>query len=185
MTPPARGVHFCGGLAGPRSISYDFSRPGRWEAKAKVVSQSQSWRRNRGSAHRYEVEWTICRVPVRCSITPSLPVYANSSHRPVSKPKPSTLPKAEDPFIPGRRAALGDLLKFGSAWPDVRPLNAWWLPQTLFVPHIDHILTILGLPVESRTAMITAWLPSIIRHKNIVSSVGFGCGSHELRLAGL
>lgn len=30
----------------------------------------------------------------------------------------------------------------------------------------------LGLPVESRTSMITAWLPGITRHKNIVSAAG-------------
>lgn len=55
-----------------------------------------------------------------------------------------------------------------SAWPDVRPVNAWCLPQTIFVPHIDRVLATLGLPVESRTSMITAWLPGITRHKNIV-----------------
>jgi hypothetical protein len=54
------------------------------------------------------------------------------------------------------------------AWPDVRPVNAWCLPQTILVPHIDRVLATLGLPVESRTSMITAWLPGITRHKNIV-----------------
>jgi hypothetical protein len=34
------------------------------------------------------------------------------------------------------------------AWPDVRPVNAWCLPQTIFVPHIDRVLATLGLPVE-------------------------------------
>ena len=35
---------------------------------------------------------------------------------------------------------------------------------------MDRVLSMLGLPVESRTSMITSWLPSIIRHKNIVSA---------------
>ena len=61
--------------------------------------------------------------------------------------------------------------EFTPAWPDVRPQNAWCLPQGIFVPHIDRVLSMLGLPVESRTSMITSWLPSITRHKNIVSPV--------------
>ena len=64
---------------------------------------------------------------------------------------------------------MGSCLFRSEAWPDVRPANAWCLPQALFVPHIDRIMAILGLPVESRTAMITGWLPSITRHKNVVS----------------
>ena len=60
--------------------------------------------------------------------------------------------------------------KLTQAWPDVRPSNAWCLPQTIFVPHMDRVLSMLGLPVESRTNMITAWLPSVSRHKNIVSA---------------
>ncbi|WWC68494.1 uncharacterized protein I206_102423 [Kwoniella pini CBS 10737] len=67
--------------------------------------------------------------------------------------KPESLPDPDAPLIP--------------AWPDIRPSNAWCLPQTIFVPHIDRILTALGLPVESRTAMITSWLPGLTRHKNI------------------
>lgn len=55
------------------------------------------------------------------------------------------------------------------AWPDIRPINAFCLPQSLFIPHIDRILTALGVPVEGRTSMITSWLPSLMRHKNIVS----------------
>jgi hypothetical protein len=41
-------------------------------------------------------------------------------------------------------------------------------PPAERIPHIDRILTTLGIPVESRTSMITAWLPSLMRHKNIV-----------------
>ncbi|WWC60455.1 uncharacterized protein I303_103027 [Kwoniella dejecticola CBS 10117] len=72
---------------------------------------------------------------------------------PSVKAKPEALPDPDAPLIP--------------AWPDIRPSNAWCLPQTIFVPHIDRILTALGLPVESRTAMITSWLPGLTRHKNI------------------
>jgi hypothetical protein len=74
-------------------------------------------------------------------------------YRPSAKPQPAEM-NPEGPLIP--------------AWPDVRPVNAWCLPQTIFVPHIDRVLATLGLPVESRTSMITAWLPGITRHKNIV-----------------
>ena len=31
-------------------------------------------------------------------------------------------------------------------------------------------MTALGVPVEGRTTMITAWLPSLMRHKHIVYS---------------
>ncbi|KAK1927856.1 hypothetical protein DB88DRAFT_479560 [Papiliotrema laurentii] len=72
---------------------------------------------------------------------------------PAVKARPEVPPGPEDPLVP--------------AWPDVRPQNAWCLPQSIFVPHIDRVLTMLGLPVESRTAMITSWLPGISRHKNI------------------
>ncbi|KAL7424614.1 hypothetical protein Q5752_000298 [Cryptotrichosporon argae] len=72
---------------------------------------------------------------------------------PAPKPRPATAVDPNGPLIP--------------AWPDIRPLNAWCLPQTIFVPHIDRILQSLGLPAESRTAMITAWLPGITRHKHI------------------
>lgn len=65
------------------------------------------------------------------------------------------------------------------AWPDIRPQNAWCLSQSTFVPHIDRILSVLGLPVESRTAMITSWLPSVTRHKNIVSADTEILGSAE------
>jgi hypothetical protein len=57
-----------------------------------------------------------------------------------------------------------------TAWPDVRPQNGYCLPRDIFIPHIDRILTTLGIPVESRTSMITAWLPSLMRHKNIVGA---------------
>nr|XP_019050516.1 hypothetical protein I302_00951 [Kwoniella bestiolae CBS 10118]OCF29446.1 hypothetical protein I302_00951 [Kwoniella bestiolae CBS 10118] len=72
---------------------------------------------------------------------------------PSVKAKPDKEPDPDAPLIP--------------AWPDIRPSNAWCLPQTIFIPHIDRILTALGLPVESRTAMITSWLPGLTRHKNI------------------
>ncbi|GFZ42429.1 hypothetical protein JCM24511_00144 [Saitozyma sp. JCM 24511] len=71
---------------------------------------------------------------------------------PSPKAKPAD-PKPDDPLIP--------------AWPDVRPQNGYCLPRDIFIPHIDRILTTLGIPVESRTSMITAWLPSLMRHKNI------------------
>ncbi|WWC88037.1 uncharacterized protein L201_002940 [Kwoniella dendrophila CBS 6074] len=72
---------------------------------------------------------------------------------PSPKAKPDKAPEPDAPLIP--------------AWPDIRPSNAWCLPQTIFIPHIDRILSSLGLPVESRTAMITSWLPGLTRHKNI------------------
>ncbi|WRT65820.1 uncharacterized protein IL334_002769 [Kwoniella shivajii] len=72
---------------------------------------------------------------------------------PTAKAKPDKAPGPEDPLIP--------------AHPDIRPSNAWCLPQSIFIPHLDRILTAIGLPVESRTAMITAWLPGLTRHKNI------------------
>ncbi|BEI86093.1 hypothetical protein CcaverHIS002_0603800 [Cutaneotrichosporon cavernicola] len=53
------------------------------------------------------------------------------------------------------------------AYPDVRPVNAWVLQQSLFLQHIDRVLNTLGLPPQSRSALITAWLPGITRHKNI------------------
>jgi len=73
--------------------------------------------------------------------------------------------------------------EFTPAWPDVRPQNAWCLPQGIFVPHIDRVLSMLGLPVESRTSMITSWLPSISRHKNIVSLNSFPKGHRAKRQA--
>ncbi|KAI9632755.1 uncharacterized protein MKK02DRAFT_41065 [Dioszegia hungarica] len=71
---------------------------------------------------------------------------------PTSKPAPAAV-EPEGPLLP--------------AWPDIRPINAFCLPQSLFIPHIDRILTALGVPVEGRTSMITSWLPSLMRHKNI------------------
>ncbi|GMK59918.1 hypothetical protein CspeluHIS016_0901350 [Cutaneotrichosporon spelunceum] len=53
------------------------------------------------------------------------------------------------------------------AYPDVRPTNAWVLQQSLFLQHIDRVLNTLGLPPQSRSALITSWLPGITRHKNI------------------
>lgn len=55
-----------------------------------------------------------------------------------------------------------------AAYPDVRPSNGWCLARDLFVPHIDKVLTTLGLPPASRSAMITGWLPSVSRHAYIV-----------------
>ncbi|ORX35265.1 hypothetical protein BD324DRAFT_652404 [Kockovaella imperatae] len=72
---------------------------------------------------------------------------------PTPKPQPDINASPNGPLIP--------------AWPDIRPANAWCLPQTIFIPHMDRVLSMLGLPVESRTTMITDWLPSITRHKNI------------------
>ncbi|WWD16391.1 hypothetical protein CI109_100817 [Kwoniella shandongensis] len=72
---------------------------------------------------------------------------------PSVKARPEKGPEPQDPLIP--------------AWPDIRPSNAWCLPQSIFVPHMDRVLATLGLPVESRTAMITSWLPGITRHKHI------------------
>ncbi|EIW66433.1 hypothetical protein TREMEDRAFT_65285 [Tremella mesenterica DSM 1558] len=76
---------------------------------------------------------------------------------PVSKPRPTSTPAIDAPLIP--------------SWPDIRPQTAWCLPQTLFIPHIDRVLQSLGLPVESRTAMIISWLPGITRHKNIAYKI--------------
>ena len=53
------------------------------------------------------------------------------------------------------------------AWPDVRPSNSWCIPRDRFLPHMNRVLTTLGLPSESRSAMFTSWLPSINQHKNI------------------
>ncbi|OCF38280.1 hypothetical protein I317_07960 [Kwoniella heveanensis CBS 569] len=72
---------------------------------------------------------------------------------PSAKAKPDKTPEPQDPLIP--------------AYPDIRPANSWCLPQSIFIPHIDRVLAALGLPVESRTSMITAWLPGVTRHKNI------------------
>lgn len=57
-----------------------------------------------------------------------------------------------------------------AAWPDVRPTNAWCLPQAVFLVHVDRVLATLGLPAQSRSSLITSWLPGVTRHKNIVSS---------------
>ena len=38
------------------------------------------------------------------------PAYAHYHHRPVSKERPSAPPTPGDPFIPGRRPAMGELL---------------------------------------------------------------------------
>ncbi|KAK8861686.1 hypothetical protein IAR55_002509 [Kwoniella newhampshirensis] len=73
---------------------------------------------------------------------------------PSIKVRPEKPPGPQDPLIP--------------AWPDIRPSNAWCLPQSIFIPHIDRVMATLGLPVESRTAMITSWLPSVSRHKHIL-----------------
>ncbi|WVR03709.1 hypothetical protein IAU60_000704 [Kwoniella sp. DSM 27419] len=72
---------------------------------------------------------------------------------PSPKSKPEAVPGPQDPLIP--------------AYPDIRPSNAYCLPQSIFIPHIDRTLAALGLPVESRTAMITAWLPNVTKYKNI------------------
>lgn len=37
------------------------------------------------------------------------------------------------------------------------------------MPHIDRVLSTLGLPPDMRTNIITSWLPGVARHKNIVS----------------
>ncbi|ORY29782.1 hypothetical protein BCR39DRAFT_588155 [Naematelia encephala] len=76
---------------------------------------------------------------------------------PTPKARPETAPGPDDPLLP--------------AWPDVRPQNAWCLPSGIFIPHIDRVLEVLGLPVESRTSMITSWLPSVTRHKNIAYKI--------------
>jgi len=34
---------------------------------------------------------------------------------------------------------------------------------------MERVLASLGLPPQSRTAMITGWLPNVTRYKNIVS----------------
>lgn len=95
--------------------------------------------------------------------------------RPSPKAKPAD-PKPDDPLIPGmymspcHRVTSSRSADATPAWPDVRPQNGYCLPRDIFIPHIDRILTTLGIPVESRTSMITAWLPSLMRHKNIVGA---------------
>nr|ODN85538.1 hypothetical protein L203_04787 [Cryptococcus depauperatus CBS 7841] len=78
---------------------------------------------------------------------------------PSPKPRPGVSPDPQAPLVP--------------AWPDIRPSNAWCLPQSIFIPHIDRVLETLGVPVESRTSMITGWLPGITRHKNIVRDLSY------------
>lgn len=77
-----------------------------------------------------------------------------------SRPNPKAAPTEPDPQAP-----------LNPAWPDVSPQNGWCLPREVFIPHMDRVLRSLGVPVESRTSMITSWLPSLMRHKNIASQV--------------
>lgn len=56
------------------------------------------------------------------------------------------------------------------AWPDISPATGFCMPSGRFVPHVDRVLATLGLPPDTRTSMITSWLPGVVRHEHVVSS---------------
>lgn len=163
---PARGFALGGRLADPSCIPHDFAHTGGWETAIEVVPPGQAWWHHRGSTHGNRSKWFIRRATVSLfpiirpltSFSTTYSITTLTYGRPSAKPRPTVAPGPEAALVP--------------AWPDVRPENAWCLPQGIFIPHIDRVMSMLGLPVESRTSMITAWLPGITRHKNIVSAAG-------------
>ncbi|KAK4686167.1 hypothetical protein P7C73_g3965, partial [Tremellales sp. Uapishka_1] len=151
----ARGLALRGRLDGLCCVSFDLALPRCGTTALEMVLEGQAWGHRRRHVDRDREQGSICGNDVSFARPAPFAVMDTKRcwARPSPKPRPEGAPGPSDPLIP--------------AWPDVRPQNAWCLPQTIFVPHIDRILTSLGLPVESRTSMITSWLPSITRHKHI------------------